>query len=97
MSIKNLGEVFEKFNDDYIDFDKVENPLHSRPDLCAFLLLDKLVPGTGDMISAAEHDEIFLDTDVDELALIATEDDILTLVRCGVRYSEEFNCLCMFA
>jgi hypothetical protein len=31
-----------------------------RPDLHAFLLLDRLVPGDHDMITAATHDEFFL-------------------------------------
>lgn len=93
----DLKETFEKFNDDYIKFKRVANPLHHRPDICAFLLLDKLVPGNGDMVAAAEHDEIYLDTDCDKLAEVATEDDILTLVRCGVRYDRETSGLAMFA
>lgn len=93
----NLAEVFEKFNDDYIKFERVENKLSGRPDLHAFLLLDKLMPGTRDMVSAAEHDEIYLDVDCEKLADIASEDDILALTRCGVRYDEGTDSLCMFA
>lgn len=77
---------------EYIKFERVEDKLHPRPDLCAFLLLHKLAPGEGegrDMICAAEHDVIYLDVDLEELAANATEADIVTLVRCGVRYGSD--------
>lgn len=93
----NLDEVFEKYNDDYIKFERVENPLHRRPDICAFLLLDKLVPGKAHaMVCSAEHDEIWLDVDCEALAAVATEQDIQTLARCGVRYDSETDSLAMF-
>ena len=88
----DIEALFEKFNDDdsyeFLEFERVVEPLAKRPDLCAFILLDRLVPGTGDIVSAAGHDKIFLSVDVDELAAVATEADILTLVRCGVILDE---------
>ena len=93
----NLNETFEKFEDEYIKFERVENKLHPRPDVCAFLLLDKLVPPKGrNMVCSAEHDEVFLDVDCDKLAEVATEDDVLALTRCGVLYDHEFDSLAMF-
>jgi hypothetical protein len=47
-------------------------------------------------VTAAEHDEIWLDVDCERLAEIATEVDILYLVRCGVRYDEYNKSLQMF-
>ena len=88
MSI-DLEATFEKFEDEYIQFERIENKLHARPDIHAFILLDKLVPGHRDMVCAAEHDEIYLDVDTEALALVATEDDILQLVRCGVRLDDD--------
>lgn len=92
----DLKEVFNKFADDYLKFENIENPEYHRPDMCAFIMLDKLVPQEKDrdMVSAASHDEIWLDIDCEELAKVATEQDIQTLVRCGIRYSEDG--LCMF-
>jgi hypothetical protein len=83
----DLQEVWDKYDDEYLKFGRVENPLYPRPDIAAFLLLDKLVPASfeRDMVCGAGHDEIFLDTDVEELTKVATEEDVLTLVRCGVR------------
>lgn len=92
----NLEAVFEKYNDEYIKFDGIESKRNNRPDIHAFLLLDELIPGNMDMVSAAEHDEIYLNINCDALARIATEEQILELVRCGVRYDSEYDCLCMF-
>lgn len=92
----DLEATFKKFDEEYIEFDRVENKLHPRPDVCAFILLDRLVPAPGrGMIAASEHDEFYLDVELEDLAAVATEEDILTLVRCGVRYSYEG--LCMFS
>ncbi len=93
----NLAEAFEKFEDEYIAFEKVKDPIYPRPDICAFLMLDKLVPAKNrDMVCSASHDEIWLDVDCEELAKVATEQDIETLVRCGIRYSDDEESLCMF-
>lgn len=76
---------------------KPERRLHHRPDLNAFLLLDKLCQTRveRDMVSSASHDEIYLDVTPVDLNGLATREDILDLVRCGVRYSEDS--FCMFA
>lgn len=92
----DLEETFDKFEEEYLQFNRIEKPLHRRPDLCAFLLLDRLVPGTGDMVSDVTHDEIWLDVDCDQLADVATEEDIMTLVRCGVMYDDKAEALSMF-
>jgi hypothetical protein len=86
----DLEEVFNRLlkGNDYLKFDRVENKLSQRPDLHAFMLLDRLVPGPGrDIISAAEHDQYWIDIDPDKLAAAATEEDILTLIRCGISYN----------
>lgn len=78
---------FEKHSrDEYGHFERVRLPSSRSPDLCAFLLLDRLVPsaGTEDMVSCAEHDEIYLRVDPRELAEVASEDDVIYLTRCGV-------------
>lgn len=92
----NLAETFDNYRDEYHRFDGVKNKLHARPDLCAFLLLDQLVPGTGRMVCAVEKDEIYLDVDPEKLAEVATENDVLTLVRCGVLYDATTESLSMF-
>ena len=89
-----LKERWEKFEDEDYKL-KRETPTE-RPDLKAFILLNKLVPGTSDMVSAAEHDQIFLDVDVDKLEKVVTDEEIRTLVACGVHYDEHYDSLYMF-
>ena len=90
-------ERWERVGDDcreYHEFDRVENKRSERPDLHAFLLLDELFPNPGgDLVACAEHDEIWLDVS-DEQAASLTDEQILELTRCGVRYDE--HGLCMF-
>ena len=93
----DLHDRFEQFEDEYIKFDRIEQPRSKRPDLHAFLLLDEILPGTRDLISCSEHDEFFLDIDCDAFAAVVTDDQIRDLVRCGVRHSDDLDSLCMFA
>jgi len=98
-----LAEMFEAENEEFLKFERIDNPKHITPDICAFLMLSEMAPAIGrgsgrpvDIVSAAEHDEIFLATDCQQLATVATIEFVRDLVRCGVRYSEEYDCLCMF-
>lgn len=92
MTTNELETFFIKYADScYLREDSVpaKYKVASRRDLCAFILLDALVPGKrlGDMVSAAEHDEIYLAVDPEELAASAvTEEDIKALVGLGVSY-----------
>jgi hypothetical protein len=86
-----IEERFSMFDKEYLKFNRIENPLSTRPDMHAFIMLDRIFPGTGDMVSSAEHDEIFLGIVPDGGVL--TDDQICDLVRCGVRYDEEAFCL----
>lgn len=99
-SMIDLKETFERLNDQYLKFNQIdiEDRPFSRPDLCAFARIDHLVTSKdwSDIIGSAERDEICLDVDCDELAAVATEEDILYLVRCGVRYDGHLECLAMF-
>lgn len=92
----DLEAEFEKHEDEFNRFENVEKPAHPCPDVCAFLLLGRLVPWERgqDMISYATHDEIALYVDCEILARSATSEDVLMLVRCGVRYDDD--CLRMF-
>jgi hypothetical protein len=89
-----LKQRFHQFEEDFCRFEQVANPRCGRPDLNAFLLLDELLPGQRDLVCAASHDEIWLDVDLKALAKVITDEQILELVRCGVRLDSEG--LCMF-
>lgn len=96
MTPKDIQNLFQKHDNEYIEFDRVETKFSRRPDLHAFLLLDKLVPGTEDIVSTSEHDEFWLGVDIQDLAKSGiTEAQIVDLIRCGVSYDREFDCLRM--
>ena len=85
----NIQELWDQYHDEFLKFDRVENKLSNRPDLHAFLLLDKLVPGTNDIVSNAQHDEIWLGVDLEDLAKVITPEQVVELIRCGVRVSDD--------
>ena len=94
--MSRLQQLFEKHDNEYLKFDGIVEKRNNRPDIHAFLMLDEIQPSKNglDMVSAAEHDEIFLSIDVDGLFL--TEEQVIELLRCGVRYDEEYDCFAMF-
>lgn len=93
----DLKEVFDKHEGEHLQFELIENPPHHRPDICAFIIIDRLLPNPGrDMVTSAEHDQIWLDADCEKLAEVATEDDVIALLRCGVWYDSETDSLSTF-
>jgi hypothetical protein len=99
----NLDELFEAETDEFLKFERIENPKHPAPDICAFLMLHDLAPAIGrgsgrtvDIVAASAHDEIYLATDCEALAKVATPEIVRDLHRCGVRYDSENDSLCMF-
>ena len=94
--MRKIEKLFEKHDDEFLKFDRIEHKLSKRPDLHAFILLDGLLSGDDDMITSAEHDEIWLDVDLDELTKIITEEQIIDLIRCGVMLDEEHEGFSMF-
>jgi hypothetical protein len=90
------SEQYEKYDDEFLHFEQVENKTSNRADLHAFNLLDRLLPGDRNIVSAAEHDQIWLEVTPEELAKVATEAQILELVRCGVHFDRDTDSLAMF-
>lgn len=88
------SELFEKHNGEFLKFERIPKAerRHARPDLCALLYLHERFGGAGDAVTCAEHDEIGLAWEADEL----TEDDVIYVTRCGVRYQSEWDALAMF-
>lgn len=97
----NVKELFEKHAHEYRKFERIEAPSCSRPDLCAFIRLNQLVPSVATLfaftlIKDDQRDEIFLGVDLGDLAEVASEADIVTLIRCGLRLREDFDCLAIY-
>lgn len=91
--VKTIGELFKLHNDEFLEFDRIPTALrlHPRPDVCAMLYMHNKFGGDGRAIVWAGHDEIAFDWDGGRL----TEVDVIYLVRCGVRHSDDKG-LCMY-
>lgn len=93
-----LQERLEAIDDEFLKFDRVKIKFSERPDVHAFILLDKLMPKPGhDMVAAAEHDVIYLDVDAEELNKVLTDEQVVELSRCGCHYDSDGDGLAMFA
>lgn len=94
-------EMFEKLfktddSDEFLKFERIEAPLSTRKDIHAFILLNMLVPDTCHILGNASHDEVWLDVDVEKLISVVTKEQVIDLIRCGVRYDSENESLAMF-
>lgn len=98
MTLEELEAIFEKHSDlEFLKFERVVNKRSGRPDLHAFMFLDELLPSPGsDMVTCAEHDKIWLQPKVEEVASKITEEQVIDLLRCGVFYDEDSESLTMF-
>jgi hypothetical protein len=82
------------------DFANLADKRSRFRDLHALMLLDTLegahVEKTPCAISAAEHDEIYLDFDPDKVAANITPEQCVELVACGVHWDSQFDCFHKF-
>ncbi len=93
----DVAAVFEKHHEaEFIEFERIEKPRSKRRDLHAFMLLDELAPGTGKIVAAAEHDEIWIEVSPEAIEH-ATEEQIIELIRCGVMLDSDTDSFHMFA
>ena len=96
MTTDEVLACFEQHEDESHKFERIAMPPHPRPDIAAFLILDRLNPKPGHgIICGAEHDQVWLSVQADDLK-DATEADIVSLIRCGVWYDDEADGLAMF-
>jgi len=95
MKSEEIRECFEKHTDEFLKFERVKNKRSNRQDLHVFILLDELFPSDKCIIDSAEHDEIFVNLEDNQLEKL-TEEQIIELIRCGARYDYFNNSLAMF-
>jgi len=92
----NIEELFEKYEDEFLNY-RVDPSLEKiRKDFTIFKMLNDKFPSHKDLISGSGHEEIFLDVDPKELLSVFTEEEIVKMIRCGLRFSSEYDCLCMY-
>ena len=81
-----VRELFLKHTEEFCRFERIENPPYKRPELYAMTILDRLCPGEGDLIIRTDFDSFTFSISVDQSEGVATEEDIITLIRCGVTF-----------
>jgi hypothetical protein len=91
-----LKARFKSLDKHFLKFGDIPNKLSSRPDIHAFIILNNLVPSSSDIIDASEHDVVFLNIDCDVLEQRLSDEDLTDLIRCGVHYHTDTDCLAMF-
>jgi len=98
-----LEELYETFR----EASKKCETVWDRNDLDGFLKLLELgwtnpgsmvqgIQSKRSLISCAEHDEIWLDVDLEWLASVATVEDIKFLVSCHIHLDDDTDSLHMF-
>lgn len=91
----SIAERFDQRAEEYLKASREVLPSRSS-DLAALVLLDSLFPGEGqDIITAAEHDVVYLRPTREQIETL-TDQQIITLRRYGVSYDRSLECLYMF-
>jgi hypothetical protein len=106
MTTEELLELFQKHEDGYGERNytpQKELMVTSRGDLNALILLDKLCPKeptyrgmAPDIVCSAEHDQIWIDVELEDLAKVATSDHVNALVFFGMFIDSSTDSLSMF-
>lgn len=91
----NISEFFSNNGDEFLKSYKdpeIKDIIH---DLFVF---NKLAPFVerGDLICASSRDEIFFNVDPEQVFTSLTSYELIKLIRCGLRYSEDQECFVMF-
>ena len=96
MTGEAIDALFDKHDGEFLHFERIppDQRRHPRPDLCAMVYLHERFGGSGDAVSCARHDEIWLDWDATACEL--TEEDVVYLRRCGVRFDCDNDSFCLF-
>jgi len=91
MAERNLAEFFMEHEGEYHTFGSVTGAdrLSESPDLCAMLLLASFSTVGGCILTAAEHDQVWLGANPMTVNKLATDAQLITLIRCGVVYDED--------
>ena len=96
MNYEKLFEKISEENEDKLNFNDIlpSEKLHSIQKLCGFLYIASLLKPNERFEMHAEHDILYLagENDMREL----TNEDILYLLRCGIYWDSEFECLHMW-
>lgn len=99
MTLDEMIDIYNDYSencslDDFKNMPESEK-LHKREDLHVFLLVDKIFERmnsqedkTTDIIQVAEHEVIYLSHDLENIAETITKEEIISLAKAGLHFSE---------
>lgn len=91
-----IEELFEKHQDEFLQYERDYSLKDKAKDVTLFNMLSDKIPPHKDLIIGAWYEEIFFDVDLDDFVTFFSEEEIVRMIRCGLRYDSERECLCMF-
>ena len=87
-AVSTFIEEFIDNDNDYLKFDKVNNPLSSDSFINSLLMLQPYKKN-GNIIAGADHDIIYLDVDLVALSRGVDTEFLADLCRSGVHFQDE--------
>jgi hypothetical protein len=85
------AKKWDKYKKHFLNWNAVQNRLATCPQVHALILLDKLFPNRSYLISDAYHELLRLAITWEELEKVASESQIIDLIRCGFSWSEKHS------
>ena len=99
MNIQELKKLFKKHSEnEYIEFEKVENKKSKFADIHGLLLLEEKFPPneiSHGILDNFDYETATINIEIEEDNIPLTENDIIELLRCGIDYDEDLECLTM--
>lgn len=92
----NIVEFFEKYEDEYLNYRKDPDISNVTHDFYVMNALSSYVESPMDLIISSTNEEICFSVDPEFVYESLSEGEMIQLIRCGLRYSGEYECFCMF-
>lgn len=91
----NVKELFTKYEDEFLNY-KADLTIPATAQDC--IIFSTLAPFVerGDLVGHLGYEQIYLNVDPQLVVSQLNEEVVLKMIRCGLRYSEDQECFCMF-
>lgn len=89
-------EFFEKHAEEYLAHAKDPDLSGIVHDFYIFSKLANYAVPHRDLLVDARYEEIYFSVDPEQVYRDLPEEEMIRLIRCGLRYSAEHECFCMF-
>lgn len=100
MTVSKLKKLFQAAANarEGCKFDRITEHLATRPDVHAFVLMDRLCPSRGgiDIVYNTTDEDIILDIKLTDLAKTISPEQVLELVRCGLFFDADGHMTSMY-